>query len=325
MTPRYSFVIPAYNEADSVQELYRQVLQAMEESHPAAAFEMLFVDDGSTDATPGRLAELAAADRRVRVLRQGRNSGKSAAYMAGFLAAQGALIVTLDADLQDNPAELPKLEAKFDEGYDLVVGWKMGRLGNEWSKTIPSRFYNGLKGWVFGLRLKDSNSGFRLMRREVAQSLDLYAGHYRFLPELAHLAGFRVGEVAVEHRARRHGHSKYGMGRFWTGLLDVLAVRFLTRFMHAPLHFFGTLGLLPFLIGSGLEIYVLVRKLTGSDFQTHIAAIIVGVMFILLGFQMIGIGLLGEMIVSMRQLRRVQSPSVPAADAAEGRMPPAQN
>ena len=295
---RYSVVISAYNEADSVEELYQEVVSSLEPQ--GGTFEILFVDDGSTDGTGERLAELERRDRRVRLIRLVRNFGKSAAYSAAFRAARGDVVVTLDADLQDDPAEIPRLLARLDAGNDLVVGWKMQRLENEPRKTIPSRVFNTLLRWSFGLDLRDSNSGFRVMRRAVAQSLHLYGDMYRFIPQLAFSKGFRVTEEGVSHRRRKYGESKYGPRRFWTGLLDLLTLRFITRFSQRPLHFLGTIGLFPLILGILLEVYVLVFKLMGDKFQNHIAAIVIGVMLMLLGFQCIVTGLLGEMLSAQR-------------------------
>jgi dolichol-phosphate mannosyltransferase len=290
---RYSVVVPAFNEVESVAELFGELKVAL----PADA-EFIFVDDGSYDGTGHRLDALAAQDPACRVLHLQRNSGKSAAYSAGFDAAKGDIVVTLDADLQDDPAELPRLLASLDHGSDLVVGWKQGRLGNEPAKTVPSRFFNRLIHLLFGLRLHDSNSGYRVMRRPVAQSLELYGDLYRFIPELAYLRGFRVVETPVQHRRRKYGRSKYGVTRFWTGVLDLLTVRFITGFTRKPLHFFGTLGLVPFTVGLGIETYVLVRKLLGDTFQTHVAALVIGVLLITVGIQLVATGLVGEMIAA---------------------------
>jgi dolichol-phosphate mannosyltransferase len=281
----YSVVICAYNEAESVEELYQEVISAFEPRDQT--FEILFVDDGSTDGTGERLAKLAGRDGRVRLIQLVRNFGKSAAYSAAFRAARGEIVVTLDADLQDDPAEVPRLLAKLDQGNDLVVGWKMHRLENEPRKTIPSRVFNALVRWTFGLELRDSNSGSRVMRRAVAQSLHLYGDMYRFIPQLAFSKGFRVAEEGVSHRKRRYGESKYGARRFWTGLLDLLAVRFISRFSQRPLQFLGTMGLFPFALGVLLEVYVLVFKLMGDTFRTHMAAIVIGVMLMIMGFQCI--------------------------------------
>jgi glycosyltransferase involved in cell wall biosynthesis len=294
----YSVVIAAYNEAESVEELYREVVSVLEAL--GEIFEILFVDDGSTDGTGERLAELEERDRRVRLIRFVRNFGKSAAYSAAFRAARGDVVVTLDGDLQDDPAEVPKLLAKLDEGNDLVVGWKMQRLEHEPRKTIPSRVFNALLRWSFGLDLRDSNSGSRVMRLPVAQSLHLYGDMYRFIPQLAFSKGFRVAEEGVAHRKRKYGESKYGPRRFWTGLLDLLTLRFITRFSQRPLHFLGTIGLFPLILGVLIEVYVLVSKLMGETFQSHVAAIVIGVMLMLLGFQCIVTGLLGEMLSAQR-------------------------
>ena len=294
----YSVVIPAYNEVDSVEELYEELISVLEPRQ--ASFEIVFVDDGSTDGTSEKLDEIQRRDARVRVLRFARNVAKSAAYTAAFRATRGDVVITLDADLQDDPREIPKLLEMLEQGNDLIVGWKMQRFENEPGKTVPSRLFNALLHRAFGLQLRDSNSGFRVMRSSVAKSLDLYGDMYRFIPQLSFVKGFRVTEVGVAHRKRKYGESKYGPKRFWTGLLDLLTVRFLTRFSQKPLHFLGTMGLAPFVLGVLLEIYVLVQKLLGDLFQDHIAAIVIGVMLILLGFQCIISGLLGEMLSEQR-------------------------
>ena len=295
--PRLSLVIPAFNERESVGELHAQIQKALcDEPH-----EILFVDDGSTDGTAEVLDELEASDASVRVIHLARNHGKSAAYMAGFAAARGEIIVTLDADLQDVPAEVPRLVAALDEGADLAVGWKRERLANEPHKKLPSLLYNSAKGLLFGLRIHDSNCGLRAMRREAAQFLRLHGDHYRFIPELLHQAGFRVVEVPVRHRRRRHGKSKYGPGRFVTGLLDLLSVRFITGFGGRPLHFLGSIALALLASGALMELYVLAMKLSGSTFRTHLAALIIGVMLLVVGVQLLAIGLIGEMLAEHRE------------------------
>jgi len=308
--PRYSLVIPFYNEASSLESLHEQLAEAMEAI--GAPYEILFVDDGSTDGGDALAKTLAERDPRVLTIHFRTNRGKSDAYAAGFARARGEIVLTLDADLQDKPSEIPRLLEKLAEGFDMVVGWKQGRMANEPGKAWPSRIYNGVKRLLFGLDLHDSNCGFRAIRREVTESIPLYGDLYRFLPELAHRAGYRVTEIPVEHAARAHGHSKYGPGRFWTGLLDLMTVWFITGFLNKPLQFFGTLGLLPLVAGAGLECYALARKLAGSNFQDHIAAIIIGVLFIVVGFQAIGIGLIGEM------LRHLVEPRPARPEAMEG-------
>jgi glycosyltransferase involved in cell wall biosynthesis len=298
---RYSIIIPAHNELESVDELKAELLAAL--APLGGDFEIIFVNDGSYDGTDAKMDALAASDGHVKVIHFLRNFGKADAYTAGFQAATGDIVLTLDADLQDDPAEIPKLLRKLDEGHDLVIGWKQHRLENEPSKTVPSRFFNFLVHLIFGLRLHDSNSGFRAMRRAVAKSLELYGDLHRFIPELAHRKGFRVTETGVMHRCRKYGVSKYSILRFWTGVLDLLTVRFLTGFTRKPLHFFGTLGLLPLLAGTGIEVHVLVCKLMGDLFRTHIAAIIIGVLLVMVGVQLIATGLIGEMISAQSRRR----------------------
>lgn len=301
--PRISAVVPAFNEVESLDPLFDEVAGVLDGLNEP--WELIFVDDGSNDGTVDKMWEIADRDTRVKVVKFVRNFGKSAAYMAGFAEVEGQIVVTLDADLQDDPNEIPKLLASLrDDGWDLIVGWKQGRAGNEPHKALPSKVFNGLIALLFGLRLHDSNCGFRVMRSEVAQSLDLYGDQYRFIPEFAHVKGFRVTEQGVNHRKRKFGRSKYGPKRFWTGLLDLMTVRFITAFADRPLHFFGTLGLGPFLLGVGIETYVLVAKLLGSTFQVHVAAIIIGVMLIVVGFQCIITGLIGEMLSAQQRSRR---------------------
>jgi glycosyltransferase involved in cell wall biosynthesis len=297
-TPEISVVIPAYNERDSLVELVTELRAVLADR----AFELILVDDGSNDGGERVMDELARQDARVRVLRLVRNAGKSAAYMVGFAASRGAIVVTLDADLQDDPHEIPAMLDGLQR-HDLVVGWKQGRFENEPLKAAPSKVFNGLLSYAFGLRLHDANCGFRAMRRGVALGLELRGDLYRFIPQLAFSNGFRVGEQPVRHRRRKFGASKYGARRFWTGLLDLLTVRFLTRFTDKPLHFFGTLGLFPFLAGAGIEVYVLACKLAGDTFQEHVAAIIVGALMVIVGFQCIVSGLIGEMLAAKRAER----------------------
>lgn len=297
-TPKLSVVVPSFDEEESIQPLYEEVKGVLD-AH-GEPWELIFIDDGSRDRTIDAMDAVAAQDERVVVLKFARNFGKSAAYMAGFAAVRGEVVVTLDADLQDDPNEIPKMLAKLASGYDLVVGWKQGRMGNEAHKALPSRVFNRLGTALFGLSLHDQNCGFRVMRRSVARALELYGGNYRFIPQLAHVKGFAVTEEGVHHRKRQFGVSKYGPSRFWTGFLDVITVRFLTAFSHRPMHFFATVGLAMAAPGTLLLVYVLLQKLLGSTFQQHVAALVIGVMLILLGSQAALTGLLGELSASQR-------------------------
>lgn len=290
-----SLVIPVFNERESILPLWGE-LQATFESIEHD-FEVIFVDDGSHDGTGEELQKLSESFSGIRVISFRRNSGKSLVYNSGFMECKGDIVVTMDGDLQDVPGELSGLLAKVEEGFDLVVGWKQARFANEPAKAFPSFFFNLLLGLIFGLRLHDSNCGFRAIRRHVLPCLNLRGDLYRFIPQIAHMNGFKVTEVPVKHRKRKYGSSKYGPLRFWTGLLDVLTLRFVSRFFDRPLHFFGSLGLVPLTLGIMLEIYALTMKLIlGSNFQSHIAAIVIGVLLIMSGTQAILTGLVGEMI-----------------------------
>jgi glycosyltransferase involved in cell wall biosynthesis len=297
-TTRFSVVVPVYNELESLRELHGEIVAVL----GSERFEILYLNDGSTDGSDAILDELAQ-DPRVRAVHFVRNLGKSSAYMAAFERCKGDIVVTLDADLQDDPHEIPAMVARLEQGFQLVIGWKQGRFENEPLKAFPSKFFNGLLAFLFGLRLHDSNCGFRVMRRPVADSLELHGDLYRFIPQLAAAKGFKVTEQGVKHRKRRFGYSKYGAKRFWTGLLDVLTARFITRYVGRPLHFFGTVGLMPTLVGLGIETYVLGTKLAGQTFQEHVAAIVIGAMLIIVGFQCIITGLIGEMLSAQRRER----------------------
>jgi glycosyltransferase involved in cell wall biosynthesis len=297
-----SLIIPVFNEADSLMELHDQIVSVLDKI--TESYEIVFIDDGSYDQSPSVLKKIKAQNKKVKTATLQYNMGKSAAYTAGFDVATGDIIITLDADLQDDPAEIPKLLQALEEGNDLVIGRKQDRLSNEPTKTIPSRIFNLLLRLMFRTKLHDSNSGFRIMRRAVASNLELYGDQYRFIPQLAFMKGFRIIEIPVQHRKRKYGSSKYGMTRFWTSVMDLITVRFITRFTFKPMHFFGTLGLIPLLMGVGLEIYVLIRKLMGDKFQTHLAALIIGVLFIIVGIQLIATGLIGEMLSAQNKQRK---------------------
>ncbi len=306
-----SVVVPALDESESLPTLFQELATAL--APITASYEIVVIDDGSTDGTQDVVRAAGLAEPRIRLIEFSRNFGKAAAYTAAFERVRGDLVVTMDADLQDDPAELPKLMAAI-EGHDLVVGWKISRMGNEPTKTLPSRVFNFFNRMVFGVSFKDQNSGYRIMRLPVARTLDLTGDNYRFIPQLAHLAGFRTTQVGVQHRKRQHGVSKYGVTRFWTGLLDLLTVGFLARFRYKPLHFFGTAGLPALGVGGLLLLYVLLMRLAGSTFSTHLAAMIIGVTSILAGLQSILLGLLAELLAAPAAPRYVLA--VPPAPAA---------
>ena len=290
-----SAVIPVFNEAESLRELHRELVAALEAS--GKSWEAIYVDDGSRDGSDRIVAELAAADPRVRGLSFRRNFGKTAARAVGFRAARGTGVVTMDADLQDDPAELPKLIAALEGGFDLVSGWKTQRQ-DPITKTLPSRLFNAVTSRVAGIRLHDFNCGFKLYRREVVDSIEVYGELHRFVPALAHWRGFRVGEVGVHHRPRRYGRSKFGAARFVNGFLDLLSAAFLSTSALKPLHLFGRVGLLALVLGSLLGVYFVVLWGFGEPIRVR-PLMLFGAGLILLGIQLILMGLLGEMIARL--------------------------
>jgi glycosyltransferase involved in cell wall biosynthesis len=290
-----SAVIPVYDEAGSLPELHEELVRALEAM--GRSWEILYLDDGSRDGSDAVIAALAEKDSRVRGLSFRRNFGKSAALAVGFRMARGEWVVTLDADLQDDPAELPKLAAALEGGFDLVSGWKQDRQ-DPMTKTIPSRLFNAVTGMAAGIRLHDFNCGFKLYRREVVESIEVYGELHRFLPALAHWRGFRVGEVAVRHRARRFGRSKFGAARFVNGFLDLLSAAFLSTSALKPLHLFGRVGLLFLMGGLGLGLWFVAMWIGGDPIRVR-PLMLFGAGLVLLGIQLILMGLLGEMIARL--------------------------
>jgi len=291
-SPQISIVIPAYNEAESLPALHAELVAALEGL--GRSWEIVYVDDGSRDGSEQALDRLAAADGRVRGAVLRRNFGKSAALATGFRIARGEWVATLDADLQDDPAELPRLIQALEGGYDLVSGWKQARQ-DPLSKTLPSRLFNAVTSRVAGLKLHDYNCGFKLYRREVTEAIEIYGEFHRFIPALAHWRGFRVGEVPVRHRARRFGKSKFGASRFVNGFLDLLAAAFISTSALKPLHVFGRIGLL--FLGAGLAIgaWFVVLWAQGEPMRVR-PLMLFGAGLVLLGIQFVLMGLLGEMI-----------------------------
>jgi glycosyltransferase involved in cell wall biosynthesis len=294
-TPRLSVVVPLFNEAESLPELHQELVMALDRL--GSPWEILYVDDGSRDGSEAAIAARAAADPRVRGVSFRRNFGKSAALATGFRLARGEWVATLDADLQDDPAELPKLVAALESGFDLVSGWKQDRQ-DPISKTIPSRLFNAVTSAVSGLKLHDFNCGFKLYRREVTEAIELYGELHRFLPALAHWRGFRVTEVPVRHRARRFGRSKFGASRFVNGFLDLMAAAFISTSALKPLHVFGRIGLLFLLGGAGLGLYFVALWIGGEPMRVR-PLMLFGAGLVLLGIQFILMGLLGEMIAHL--------------------------
>jgi len=289
-----SFVIPVYNEEKSLAILHEEIVRAV--GPLKKSFEIIFINDGSTDDSQKIIEILQKKDRGVRLINFRGNQGKAAGLMAGFHSARGEIVFTLDADLQDNPMEIPRFLAKINEGYDLVSGWKKQRH-DPFSKVLPSRIYNWLASWLSGTRLHDFNCGFKAYRQEVIKNLKLYGELYRLIPVLAAEKKFKIDEIPVRHRQRRFGQSKFGWNRFIKGFLDMITVIFLTKFLRRPAHLFGTIG--TGLLGSGLAIglYMTYLKLAFGNIQGRQPLLLLGILLIMVGIQLFSIGLLAEMIL----------------------------
>ncbi len=292
-----SVVIPLYNEEQSLRELYDGLRSAIGK---IGRYEIIFVDDGSTDGSMRVLHELRRRDRRVKIIRFRRNYGKSAALSVGFTHAEGSYVVTMDADLQDDPQEIMGLLHEIKKGFDLVSGWKRKRF-DPLSKTIPSRFFNFVTSVLTGIHLHDFNCGLKIYRKEVIKELKIYGELHRYIPVLAHWLGYRIGEVAVQHHPRKYGKTKFGIGRFWKGFLDLLTVLFTTRYMQRPLHLFGFWGMLFVIAGFVLDGYLTVLKFTTGVALSNRPLFLGGILLIIVGVQFISVGLLGELITKTRQ------------------------
>jgi glycosyltransferase involved in cell wall biosynthesis len=266
------------------------------------SWEIVFVDDGSTDGGDAELIALARDDERIVNVRLRRNSGKAAALEAGFRRASGRMLVTMDADLQDDPQSIPGLIAKLDEGFDLVSGWKLRRR-DPWSRRMLSKIFNGVTGKLTGVALHDMNCGIKAYRAEVVRDLTLYGDLHRFIPVLAHQRGFRVAELPVNHRPREHGRSRYGLERLFRGFYDLLTVLFLGRFRHRPLHLFGGVGLLMTFAGFVICTYMTALWFGGSGIGQR-PLLTLGVLLIVVGVQFLFMGFLGELMTSLMAERR---------------------
>ena len=298
-----SIVIPVYNEQPSLAQLHAELSGAAREH--AYQLEVIFVDDGSTDGSWEEIERLAAEDERVRGIRFRRNFGKAAALSAGFADVRGDLVMTLDADLQDDPAEIPNFLARMEEGFDVVSGWKQVRH-DPWHKVFPSRVFNWMVSRLTGVALHDHNCGMKCYRREVFDEVRLYGELHRFVPVLAAARGYRAGEIAIRHRPRQHGRSKYGVARFVKGFLDLLTVKFLTGFGQRPQHVLGSVGLGAFCLGILFMVvlaalWVLSRVVGDPDAYIHLhqrPALLYSVALLLLGGQLMSIGFVAELLIA---------------------------
>lgn len=298
MKPYLSFVIPAKNEEGSIAVLHEEIVGVVRQLKKT--YEVIFIDDGSTDSTFEIMKDLNKKDRSVRAIKFRGNLGKSAALQVGFDYSRGDIIFTMDADLQDNPKEIPNFLAKLDEGYDLVSGWKKTRRDPS-VKVIPSRILNNfLTPLLTGVSLHDINCGFKAYRREVVKSFNLYGELYRFIPVFAVKQAFRITEIPVEHRARKHGKSKFGWERNIKGFLDLLTIVFLTSYNRRPGHFFGTLGLVSFFLGFLIGLYITYLRITTGGIEYRQPLLFLGMLLMIVGIQFVSTGLLAEMMLSAR-------------------------
>lgn len=298
-----SIVIPAFNEEMSIPVLYDRIKKAM----GGLVYEIIFVDDGSTDRTPQILGELVARDAWVKAVRLRKNCGKAVAYSAGFEHASGEIIVTMDADLQDDPGEIHLFLRKMEEGYDLVSGWKYKGKGSG-GRAVASRLFNRITAKLTGIDLHDFNCPFKAYTRALARELDLYGDLFRFIPVLVAEKGYRVGEVKIENYARTYGTSRYGFARYARTFFDLITVLFLTKFKKSPLYLFGSMGCAMLALGLMINSYLTYQKLFRGMILHQEPLLLLGILLMVLGVQFISIGLIMEMIISVSHERgRVHS------------------
>jgi glycosyltransferase involved in cell wall biosynthesis len=291
-----SIIIPLYNEEGSLEELTKQIVQVLEDYNHS--YEICFVDDGSTDDSLARIKNLKEKNQNIKILSFRKNYGKSAALSEGFKMASGEIIITIDADLQDDPAEIPNLIEKINDGYDLVSGWKKKRH-DPITKTLPSKLFNFITARFTGIKIHDFNCGLKAYRQEVIKEIPVYGSLHRYLPVLAHWKGFAIGEISVQHHARKHGVTKYGWRRFFDGFFDLFTVLFLTRYRQKPLHLFGFFGLTSLMAGFIISLYLTILWFQGYGIGSR-PLLFLGILLIIVGMQSFSIGLIGEMLTKLK-------------------------
>ena len=293
-----SVVIPVFNELESLPELKIELIKNLE---AYKNWEVIFIDDGSSDGSTEWLIDLATNSENFKLIQFYRNYGKSAALNEGFKSASGDYVITMDADLQDDPAEFGNLIESLQKGWDLVSGWKKNRL-DPLNKRLPSKVFNFVTRLLTGVKIHDFNCGLKAYKKSVIKSIDIYGGRHRYIPALAGQRKFKITEIIVNHRARKFGSTKYGGTRLFHGFFDLITILFLNRFNQQPLHLFGAFGIGFFMIGFFSELVVLYYKYFLNDpFSKHIALLIFGVMLIVIGIQFFSMGLLGELITRSNQ------------------------
>ena len=292
-----SIVRPLIDEAESLPELTAWIEKVMAEHQ--YSYEVIFVDDGSSDNSWEVVQQLRAKNPSIKGIKFQRNYGKSAGLNVAFAAASGDVVITMDADLQDSPDEIPELRRMIvEEGYDMVSGWKKKRYDNTLTKNIPSKFFNAVTRYVSGIRLHDFNCGLKAYRNRTIKGIEVYGEMHRYIPVLAKWAGFKkIGEKVVEHRARKYGKSKFGWRRFVNGFLDLLSITFVGKFSKRPMHFFGLWGTLFFLLGLGISIYLIISKFVVADFSlTNKPGFYLALTSLVIGMQLFLAGFIGELI-----------------------------
>jgi dolichol-phosphate mannosyltransferase len=294
--PSVSVVIPVYNEEGSLRALKDAIRQVMAQAPQIGVLQIVFVDDGSSDGSWSIIAEMAAQDPDITSIRLRRNFGKAAALDVGVRAAIADIIITMDADLQDDPSEIPNFLSKLDEGYDVVSGWKEVRKDKA-DKVLPSKVFNYVTASLTGVQLKDMNCGFKAYRREVFDSISLYGELHRYIPVLADAAGYRIGEMPVKHHPRKFGVSKYGLKRYSRGLLDLLTTLMITRFDRRPGHLFGGAGLLFVVLGVAVLSYLSIIKIAVGESIGDRPLLMLGVLLIIVGGQLLLFGMMAELII----------------------------
>ena len=292
-----SIVIPLFNEEESLTELSEWIVRVVEQHQ--LSYEIIFVDDGSTDESWKIIESLHQVNNNIKGIKFQRNYGKSAALNEGFRAAKGNVVITMDADMQDSPDEIPELYKMItEENFDIVSGWKKKRFDNTFTKNFPSKIFNAAARWSSGIYLHDFNCGLKAYKNKVVKSIEVYGEMHRYIPVIAKWSGFRkIGEKVVEHRARKYGKTKFGWERFINGFLDLATISFVSRFSKKPMHFFGLYGTLCFLIGLCMSLYLIIAKLTVTNFAlTNRPAFYIALTVMIIGMQLFLAGFIAELI-----------------------------